>query len=124
MDTQREHLVAPGEHRERGLALWVGLALGFAGIIVTVGGIYEWNARKTGRPAPVAAAPAVDRLPGEDAELLQLRRELATAQREIELTRLREEQARQREREQRPSRCIDGIRFEQFGREWRNVGRC
>lgn len=126
---EREHLAAPVRHQERGLSLWVGLALGFAGIIVTIGGIYEWNARKTGR---ASVASAVDRLPGEDAEIVRLRRELAEAQAEAQraqATAWRERVDRQmaedsQNAENRPTRCIGGVRFEQFGKEWRNVGRC
>lgn len=133
MDTERNHLVEPIRHRERGLALWVGLALGFAGIIVTIGGIYEWNARKAGgrpsqvtsSPSTAAAAPAVKvPLQAEDPEVAELRRQLAEERR----ARIQAEaDAFQREQEaarRRPRRCIDGVRFEQFGQEWRNVGRC
>src|SRR5690625_2070037 len=78
VDVEREHLVEPVRHQERGLAMWVGLALLFAGVIVSAGGLYEWNKRKTGhRPAGEIGRAAPDRLPGEDAEIVRLRRELA-----------------------------------------------
>lgn len=122
------------EPKERGLALWVGLALGFAGIIVTIGGIYEWNARKVGdrpavvaSPAPAAAyAPyaATRELEPVDPETAELRRQLAEERRARIAAESRAFQREQEAAAARPRRCIDGVRFEQFGREWRNVGRC
>lgn len=129
-------MAAPVRYQERGLSLWVGLALGFAGIIVTIGGIYEWNARKSGNMPAREKEPgintsrtlaAAEQMPGEDAEVLELRRQLMDAQREIDLARLRAVQEAMKAKEnepQRPTRCIGGVRFEQFEREWRNVGRC
>lgn len=130
MTTESDHLATPVRHEERGLALWVGLALGFAGVIVTIGGLYEWNQRKAGhqRPATMSAparpAAVPDRLPGEDAEIVRLRQQLEAERRSRILAESQAFQRQQQEANSRPRRCIDGVRFEQFGQEWRNVGRC
>lgn len=115
--------------RERGLALWVGLALGFAGVIVTIGGIYEWNKRKTGgRPAVVITESAPMDPPAAaaiaDPQIEELRRQLAAERRARIEAEARAFEREQEEARKRPRRCIDGVRFEQFGEEWRNVGRC
>ena len=130
MDMSREHLVAPARHRERGLALWVGLALGGAGIIVTIGGIYEWHKRripanqpvKQSVPRPAPGVPALEQPRPE--EIADLRRQLAEERRARIEAEARAFQVEQEAARSRPRRCIDGVRFEQVGREWRNVGRC
>lgn len=133
MDAEREHLVAPVRRHERGLTAWVGLALLFAGIIVTVGGIYEWNRRKAGDrpavtgtspPAPVRSASVAAAEPAMDQEVRRLQQQLAEEKRARIAAEARAFQIEQEAAQQRPRRCIDGVRFEQFGREWRNVGRC
>lgn len=87
----REHLVEPERLTERGIASWVGLILLFAGVIVTAGGVYEWNKRKIGDRPDVVASPAPStayepyaaarKLEPVDPETAELRRQLAEERR-------------------------------------------
>ncbi|MEG3191612.1 hypothetical protein [Lysobacter sp. D1-1-M9] len=108
---------------------WISLALGFAGVLVTIAGILEWNRNRPdseqmkAQPAEQSPVPRVD-----NAERLQ-RVALIEAERRSQLAEIerRREAAMQRStgpREPQRFRCINGDLIEKRGREWIQHGKC
>lgn len=120
--------------RDRGITVWVSLALGIAGIVVTVLGIFEWNKRGIERETRAAVAQQKAEqdvqaaLIAENARLRALLSEMQHTERleAMHHARKEAEAAEQRSRmiQGQATKCIGDRLFQKAGNEWREVARC
>lgn len=117
--------VQPRKSRDWRLAVIGGGILAFAGMLVTIGAVYQLQVTGDARRGPTLERPA----PQLDPEL-EARR--AAAKRELEAVRAERDRAAAkawRDRVDRDSvadeiRCYSGVRMVRHGSEWMNAGRC
>ncbi|MCF7220402.1 hypothetical protein [Marilutibacter chinensis] len=118
--------------RDRGITVWVSLALGVGGIIVTVLGIFEWTKRSAEQEQRAEAAELYAKRTTQAniaLENARLRRELHDLKRQQQIDNLRRAREAAQQNDVRPendssSKCIGGRKFQKTGNEWREVGRC
>lgn len=120
--------------RDRGITVWISLALGVAGIVVTALGILEWTKRSTAHEQSATIArqaaekEAHEALIAENARLRALLSEMQRTERMEAMHHARKEataaEQQLRKIQDESTKCIGDRLFQKAGNEWREVGRC